>query len=126
VGLCCGMSAVAQSSEVDISLINVWKLDSVDIRKLTGEGDTIRLVYNETEYKNSLDRIFPKLTFERSKVIIGRYEIAYSISNDTITLWYTAPIIYKYKTQNNRVLFLYRKYVLQDDEFQVFLKYKRE
>jgi hypothetical protein len=120
------MSAVAQSSEVDISLINVWKLDSVDIRKLTGEGDTIRLVYNETEYKNSLGRIFPKLTFERSKVIIGQYEIAYSISNDTITLWYTAPIIYKYKTQNNRVLFLYRKYVLQDGEFQVFLKYKRE
>jgi len=71
IGLCCGLSALAQSNDVDTSLINVWKLDSVDIKELTVSGNAVTIPYDTLAFANTIDCIYPQVELSAERCVFG-------------------------------------------------------
>jgi hypothetical protein len=100
-----------------------WKLDSIDIKQITSDGDTISLPYSEDVYKNSEDCIFPILKIEEEQCVFKagndiEYTLKYTVNDNTFTLWYTALVIFKYAKSENTLL-LSRQYSKRDSDDKI-------
>jgi hypothetical protein len=100
-----------------------WKLDSVDIKQIISDGDTISLPYSEDAYKNSKDCIFPVLKIEEDQCVFKtendtEYSLKYTVNKNTFTLWYTALVVFEY-TRSGNTLLLSRQYSKLDSDNKI-------
>jgi hypothetical protein len=113
-GIC--LFATAKATKPDSINVNtlegVWVLDSVNIKQITKSGDTIAVPYVKKTYANTTDCVFPVLKLEKEQCIIGDTEMIpnYSIKNDTIILWFTAPVEFKCTISSGKTLTMIRQY----------------
>jgi hypothetical protein len=107
------------------NLTGTWRLDSVKIKQITPDGDTISLPYSKEAYMNSLDCIFPVLKIEAEQCVIGtendlKYTLKYTFNNNTFTLWFSSLTVFKSVISGN-TLSISRQYNKHDSDDKTIL-----
>jgi hypothetical protein len=112
----------AQTENTELpALKGEWKLDSVKIKQIISDGDTVILPYLKDAYMNSIDCIFPVLKIEADQCVfkdkengvIELYPFKHTIYNEKITFWFTGainPVEYNYIIQQKDTLLMTREY----------------
>jgi hypothetical protein len=122
--MCFATICRAQTEDIKLPVLKgTWKLDSVIIKQITSDGDTVSVPYSQDTYQNSSDCIFPVLKIEEKQCVFKaesdmEYVLDYTINDSAFTLWYTAPVIFEYTKSGNR-LSLSRQYSKLDSDNQI-------
>jgi hypothetical protein len=104
-----------EQTKINSSLEGTWLLDSVEIKQITPDGDTVLLPYNPDAFANSTDCIYPILKIQNNQCSFEYKNIIdvvdYAIKeNNHFLFWFTAPVEFEYMIQQENKLLISRRY----------------